>query len=455
VQPVRRLPARGAVLLRLPLGARVPALLRARVRRAARAAPGTRRDAARVGRARGRRPGAAAHLLEGDAPARGHRAGAGARPARGLPRRADEWPRSDRPQGDPRPDPAPPGGRQDRVHEHPHPLGRGDAVRPGRDHRAGRDPLRGLRARRAGRRGARRRGGADGGDPRAGRGARGGLPGGAARRRRAHRAACPAQAGQRGARRGAGRRRPRGLGGAAARIARVDLPVRGGGGLAMSSLDRVAAIAGNTLREAIRNRVLYTLLFFALALIGAGVLLSTLSYVERDRILQDVGFAAIRVFGVAIAVFVGIGLLHKEVDRRTIFTILSKPIARSEFLLGKYLGLLATLWLQIAVVALGFAGVSLATGAPLAWAHAAAFLLIGVEVAVVVAIALLFSAFTSPMLASLFTAGLWLIGHLSRDLRNLGAQSTAESVRRATAWLYRALPDLSAFDLTQHAAHQL
>jgi len=223
----------------------------------------------------------------------------------------------------------------------------------------------------------------------------------------------------------------------------------------MSSLDRIAAIAGNTVREAIRNRVLYTLLFFALALIGVGVLLSTLSYVERDRILQDVGFAAIRVFGVAIAVFVGIGLLHKEVDRRTIFTILSKPIARSEFLLGKYLGLLATLWLQIAVMALGFAGVSLATGAPLAWVHAAAFLLIGMEVAVVIAIALLFSAFTSPMLASLFTAGLWLIGHLSRDLRNLGAQSSAEAVQRATAWLYRALPDLSAFDLTQHAAHQL
>jgi ABC-type transport system involved in multi-copper enzyme maturation permease subunit len=223
----------------------------------------------------------------------------------------------------------------------------------------------------------------------------------------------------------------------------------------MRALDRIAAIAGNTLREAVRNRVLYTLLFFALALIGTGVLLSTLSYVEHDRILQDVGFAAIRVFGVAIAVFVGIGLLNKEIDRRTIFTILSKPIARSEFLIGKYLGLLATLWLQIAVMALGFAVASLATGAPLGWVHAAAFALIGVEVAVVIAIALLFSAFTSPMLASLFTAGLWLIGHLTRDLRSLGAQSSAESVQHATEWLYRALPDLSAFDLTQHAAHRL
>jgi ABC-type transport system involved in multi-copper enzyme maturation permease subunit len=223
----------------------------------------------------------------------------------------------------------------------------------------------------------------------------------------------------------------------------------------MRSLDRIAAIAGNTLREAIRSRVLYTLLFFALALIGTGVLLSTLSYVERERILQDVGFAAIRVFSVAIAIFVGIGLVHQEVDRRTIFTILSKPIARSEFLLGKYLGLLATLWLQIAVMGAGFAAVSVAAGAPLGAVHAAALAGIAAEVAVIVAIALLFSAFTSPMLASLFTAGIWLIGHLTRDLRSLGAQSQVESVKQATEWLYRALPDLDAFDLTLQAAHRL
>lgn len=223
----------------------------------------------------------------------------------------------------------------------------------------------------------------------------------------------------------------------------------------MSALDRILAIAANTVREAIRDRVLYTLLFFALALIGTGVLVSTLSYVEGERILQDVGFAAIRVFAVAIAIFVGIGLVHREVDRRTIFTILSKPISRSEFLLGKYVGLLLTLWLQIAVMGLGFVVVSWLAGASIGPVHAAALGLVGAEVAVVVAIALLFSAFTSPMLASLFTAGLWLIGHLSRDLRNLGAQSQLESVKHATELLYRALPDLGAFDLTMHAARSI
>jgi ABC-type transport system involved in multi-copper enzyme maturation permease subunit len=223
----------------------------------------------------------------------------------------------------------------------------------------------------------------------------------------------------------------------------------------MSSADRILGIARNTLREAIRDRVLYTLLFFALALIGTGVLLSTLSYVERERILQDVGFAAVRLFSVAIAIFVGIGLVHREVERRTVFTILSKPISRGEFLLGKYVGLLATLWLLIGVMAAGFAGVSALAGAPLGGGHAAAFLGIAAEVAVVVAIALCFSSFTTPMLASLFTAGVWLIGHLSRDLRALGAQSDLASTRRATEVLYRALPDLEAFDLTTQAAHQL
>lgn len=223
----------------------------------------------------------------------------------------------------------------------------------------------------------------------------------------------------------------------------------------MSSLARIFAIAANTMREAIRARVLYTLLFFALALIGTGTLLATLSYVERDRILQDVGFGAIRAFSVAISIFVGIHLVHREVDRRTIFTILSKPIARSEFLLGKYFGLVATLWLLIAVMSAGFVAISWLSDAPITSAHVAALGLVGAEATVLVAVALLFSAFTTPMLASLFSAGLWLIGHLSRDLRTLGAQGDSEGMRRATEALYRVLPDLSAFDLTGHAARGL
>lgn len=223
----------------------------------------------------------------------------------------------------------------------------------------------------------------------------------------------------------------------------------------MISAVRMGAVAGNTVREAIRSRVLYTLLFFAVLMIGTGVLVSTLSYVERERILQDVGLAAIRLFGVAIAIFLGVGLIHKEVDRRTVYTILSKPISRAEFLLGKYAGLVATIWLQVAIMAGAFVAVSRLAGAPLHGGHAAAIALAGVECALVVAVATLFSAFTTPILASLFTTGIYLAGHLSRDLHELGAQSELALVRRATELLHRVLPDLEAFNLTTHAAHGL
>jgi ABC-type transport system involved in multi-copper enzyme maturation permease subunit len=215
------------------------------------------------------------------------------------------------------------------------------------------------------------------------------------------------------------------------------------------------AIATNTVREAIRSKVLYTLLFFAVGLIGAGVLIATLSYIERERILQDLGLGAIRLFGVAIAVFLGVNLIHKEVDRRTIYTILSKPVSRGQFLLGKYLGLVLTIWLQVAIMGAAFCAVSWAGAAPLDAGHAAAIGLAAVELALVVAVATLFSSFTTPMLASLFTAGLYAVGHLSRDLRDLGARSELESVRQATAALYRVLPDLESFNLTIQAVHGL
>ena len=220
-------------------------------------------------------------------------------------------------------------------------------------------------------------------------------------------------------------------------------------------LARVVAVAHNTWREAIRNRVLYILLFFALALIGSGVALATLSYVEEERILQDVGLAATRVFALTIAIFLGISLLHREVERRTVFTILSKPIGRGEFLLGKYGGLVATLLLQIAAMGLAFAAVSHAAGAALSGAHAAAFTLIAVEVAVVVAVALLFSSFTTPLLAAFFTAGVVVVGNLSRDLYDLGRHAELPAFGTATAVLYRVLPDFAAFDLGRQAVHGL
>jgi len=218
---------------------------------------------------------------------------------------------------------------------------------------------------------------------------------------------------------------------------------------------RIRAIAANTVREAIRNKILYALVFFAVLLIGVGVLLSTLSYVEQERIIQDVGLSAIRLFSALIAVFLGVGLIHKEVDRRTIYTIVTKSVARWEFLLGKYLGLVATVWLQVAVMSAAFLAVSALTGAPLLSQHFMALVLTAFEVALLIAIATFFSSFTTPMLASFFTGGFYVVGHLTRDLKQLGGQSDSEAVKAVAAWLYRMLPDLESFNLTTEALHGL
>ncbi|MFB3117239.1 MAG: ABC transporter permease [Myxococcota bacterium] len=218
---------------------------------------------------------------------------------------------------------------------------------------------------------------------------------------------------------------------------------------------RIWAIAGNTAREAIRNKLLYTFLFFALAMMLFGVVLATISYVERERMMQDFAFASIRLFSVAIAIFVGVGLIHKDIDRRTVYTILSKPLSRAEFLIGKFTGLVLIIWLQVAIMALFFAGVSLLMGAPLGFTHLAALALTAVELAIVVAFATLFSSFTTPLLASFFSCGIWLAGHLSRDLRDHGADSSSGFVRESTAWMHRILPDLESFNLSIQAAHQL
>jgi len=223
----------------------------------------------------------------------------------------------------------------------------------------------------------------------------------------------------------------------------------------MSSWLRIWTIASNTLREAVRNKLLYALLFFAILVIGAGVLLSALSYVESERILQDFGFASIRLFSVAIAIFVGVSLIHREVERRTVYTILSKPLSRAEFLLGKYVGLVVTIWLQMAIMIVFFVVVSLATGAPLTSGHTVAFALAGMELAVVVAVATFFSAFTTPMLASFFSVGIWILGHSTRNLRDIGASSESASVQQATALFHRILPDLESFNFSIEAAHGL
>ena len=220
-------------------------------------------------------------------------------------------------------------------------------------------------------------------------------------------------------------------------------------------ISRVGTIAANTLREALRDKLMYAIFAVSVLMTFASVVISTLSYVEGTRIMQDLAFATMRVFTAGIAILIGINLLHREVERRTLYTILSRPISRSEFLLGKYVGLVAITWLMLFCMGLVFGGVSLAAGAPVHLGHVTATAMLGVEMVIVVAVAILFSSFTTPMLASLFTVGIYLVGHLTQNLYHLSIASGDEGMGRVGLWLYRVLPDLELYNFSIQAVHGL
>ena len=219
---------------------------------------------------------------------------------------------------------------------------------------------------------------------------------------------------------------------------------------------RVAAIARNTFREAVRDRVLYNLVLFVLILTGGAVFLGELSAAQEAKIIVDMGLSGVLLFGVFIAIFVGVGLVYKEIERRTIYAIFSKPVGRGEFLLGKYLGLCLTLAVNVAVMG---AGVSLAllyvSGGwdPLALRVWPALGLIYVELMIVVAVALLFSSFSSPALSALLTFFVFVIGHFSAELKGLSATVGSGGGRLLFAALYYLLPNLSHYSYITAASH--
>lgn len=226
-------------------------------------------------------------------------------------------------------------------------------------------------------------------------------------------------------------------------------------------MSSIAVIALNTFKEAVRNRVLYVILLFALIMIAASGAISRLSIGEHGRIIKNLGFASINLFGVAIAVFVGVSLVFNELDRRTIYTIVSKPISRWQFLLGKYFGLLLTVYVNLLVMTLGFlfmlhyrqsvggeAGFLVvavtsavkAVGNLVYWGGAEGTTFAGtlgvmpvifntaLELALITAFAVLFSAFTTPTLSMLFTVLMFVAGRLNQDLVLFG-----ENLRRIAA----------------------
>jgi len=223
-----------------------------------------------------------------------------------------------------------------------------------------------------------------------------------------------------------------------------------------SSRKRIVAIALNAFREAVRDRVLYNLVLFVLVLTAGAIFIGDLSAAQEAKIIVDMGLSAMLMFGVFIAIFVGVGLVYKEIERRTVYAIFAKPVGRGEFLVGKYLGLCLTLAVNVLVMGVG---VSLALlyvggfGTPLAWSIWPAISLIYVELMIVVAVALLFSSFSSPALSALCTFFVFVIGHFSADLKTFATSLGTHGTRLFFGGLYYLLPNLSNYGYITAAGH--
>ena len=230
----------------------------------------------------------------------------------------------------------------------------------------------------------------------------------------------------------------------------------------------ISAIAVSVFRESVRDRVLYNLVLFATLLIGSSFFLGQLTAGQDVKIIKDLGLAATAIFGLFIAIFIGIGLVSKEVERRSIYGLLSKPISRSQLILGKYAGLVLTLAVNITVMTVAIYAVlaymTWTTPGPIqsAWdapgvdpALLKALFLIFVELTLITAVALFFSTFSTPMLSAAFTFGLYVVGHFNADLRNFQSVVESQSAATLARVLYHVLPDLSAFDVKTAVVHGL
>ncbi len=223
-----------------------------------------------------------------------------------------------------------------------------------------------------------------------------------------------------------------------------------------SGARKIRAIAVNTFRESIRDRVLYNLILFVLILVAASAFVSDLSLDMESQFTAALGLSAMLVFGALIAIFIGVGLVYKEIDKRTIYSLLSKPVHRYEFIIGKYSGLCLTLLVNLAVMVLAtelallyvngkFVAIQIAV--------LAASFLIYLELVLLVAVALMFSSFTTPMLAALFSFAVYLIGQFSKDLLVMASLSESTMTRLVLTILYYLLPNLSNFGFIAEASH--
>lgn len=228
----------------------------------------------------------------------------------------------------------------------------------------------------------------------------------------------------------------------------------------------ILTVAWNAYRESVRDKILYNLALFAVGLILFSILLGEWSVFARENVIKDFTLSVMSLFGLLMAVFVGIQLIQKELQRKTVLTLLAKPLPRWHFIVGKYLGLLVVLAINLAGMTLCFFFVLLYVGTAPDKSLLLAIYLIFVEMAVITAVALLFSAFSTPMLSALFTLGVYIAGHLSGDILNhlafvqkygdrLPGGSASIGMEKIARAVYFLIPNLENFNISARVVYHL
>lgn len=219
-------------------------------------------------------------------------------------------------------------------------------------------------------------------------------------------------------------------------------------------MSKIYAIAVNTFREAIRDRILYLLLVFALLMILSSRIISLLTIGSEEKIIKDLGLSAINLFSVLIAIFVGVGLVFKEIEKKTIYTVVSKPIERYQFIIGKYFGLVVTISINMVIMTAVFYILLALQGYFDPYLGVAIFLTF-FEILVVTALALLFSSFSTPILSSIFTMSFYVVGHLSWSFLLLKNYIEGEWGKTLCSILYFVVPNLDYFNVRGDVVHSV
>lgn len=216
---------------------------------------------------------------------------------------------------------------------------------------------------------------------------------------------------------------------------------------------RLWAIATNTFREAVRDKVLHSIVFFAVLLLFVSLAMEEVTIGDSAKVVRGVALGGISLMGGIIAIFLGVALVWKEIDRKTIYTLASKPIPRWQLLLGKYLGLWITLFVEVVVLTLAYTlVVGSRQGLPDTLVYLSCAMLM-LELTLLTAWATLFSTFASPTTASAYSLCVYAIGHLVDDLKLFGEASEDPGFRDLSLFLYRVLPNFGKFNIRAEAVH--